>query len=183
MKKIILLLFLFGSLLFGYQVTDSGLYVFTDSELETLFGPNLACKGAGWVMFNEGRIKYFLKGTSVYADAIRASGRNIELVNDIVIEEEEWYQEKDSYRNLSKFYIKYCPKTHEKTARNILSKKEVKMMRRLNMTKLLKGKKTEMMDRYGNYYEEKCESYVIHTYADGSQKLGWRCWDERIEDV
>ena len=181
MKKMILLLLLLSHVIFGYEITRIGLYSFENHELRDLFGPNYACQMSAWIIFNEGRIKYSLKGTPYYSKAFEAVEKAIEVINsNVIIEEEEWYKHKDSYRNLSTFYTRNCPKTLRRIAKAMLPKEDYKILGKLNMTKYFKGEKTDKMDRYGNYYKKQCIDY--ETTIDDRIIVNRECVDVRVPD-
>lgn len=172
MKKIILVLFLFSSLIFGYEVARNGLYKFTNSELETLFGPNTGCQVAGMGVFNEGRVRYSLRGTSTHEEAFKKSGEFMEYVNEKIIRPAHWNKKKDYYSNLVGFYTEKCPKTYKKVAEKMLPKEDYQTMKKLNMIKIY-NETTEYVNEYGKYYKEVCERYVVGTTSTTTY------WDTR----
>lgn len=174
MKKMILILFLLGSLVFGYKIESNGLYTFSGSEAESLFGPNVACQAAGMGMFNEGVIRYILRNTAKYEGALKASEKYINYIDkNLVRKNEDFDRYKDPYENVVGFQTQKCPKVYGKTAKSLFSKEEYRIFVKLRMTKMFKGKKTSKMDRYGNYYEYSC------TETETTRTCGY----ERIEDI
>ncbi len=187
MKKLIMtLLILLTSLSFTYEMRK-GLYIFNDDEFEAMFGPNKTCQISGTVLLNYLLIGQMEKDGTITDDAFKELDRQEKIASILVRDAEGWNEKSDSWKNMASFHSKNCPKTIERTARKIIGKQNMRLMKKYHMTKIFKGDRKGRMDRYGVYWQRKCDTQYEVTYK-GSTIISRRpvsetCYDVREPDI